>query len=537
MQGLNQQNQMRDQQQAIAQGYNTAYQNAQQAQQFGANLGLQGLQGQLAGYGQAGQAAGTLGQLGQTQFGQQQAINQAQQQVGAVQQAQAQQGLDLNYQNFLAQKNYPYQQLGYMSDMLRGLPLSQTSQTMYQAPPNLGSQLGGLGMTALGIYGMSGGFGSGKKRGGKIKAMKKGGKIGYATGGDISLMSTQELTQLLDNPEITPMEADAIQEQLMLRQRMENNPEAGKIMSGQGVDSIPTGDTVPLNMAGGGIIAFAGKGSSQVKDEDEQFYKDYEKSLLESIKNRTAAMSTGDPFAESKAKEAQIQEQLGNINKYSPFQALAQTGLATMAGDSPYALRNIGLGGLEGLKSYSQSKSEADKLNQLLLQQGVEREKSKFGRDTALLGSEQTALGQLIGRKYAADQAAATRALAQSSRESTELTRAQTTYNSLYNNAFDNLTKSAKPGAPNYKKYKEDPDALAADARKIAMGQLAPDLRTKLGMVPQSDAPTIPPPTNKPAATGFPVIVDGKTYNFPTKEAALTFKQKAQAANPKSVIQ
>ena len=101
---------------AIGSGYQNAFQAAQQAQQFGANLGLQGMQGALQGYGQAGQAAGTLGQLGQTQFGQQQAINQARQQVGAIQQAQAQQGLDLAYQDFLKQRNYPYQQLAFMSD-------------------------------------------------------------------------------------------------------------------------------------------------------------------------------------------------------------------------------------------------------------------------------------------------------------------------------------------------------------------------------------------------------------------------------------
>jgi hypothetical protein len=106
---------------AIGSGYQNAFQAAQQAQQFGAGLGLQGLQGQLQGYGQANQAAGTLGQLGQTQYGQQMGINQAQQQVGAIQQAQAQQGLDTAYQDFLKQKNYPYQQLAFMSDMTRGI--------------------------------------------------------------------------------------------------------------------------------------------------------------------------------------------------------------------------------------------------------------------------------------------------------------------------------------------------------------------------------------------------------------------------------
>ena len=46
MNSLNAQNQMLAQNQLISQGYNTAFQNAQQAQQFGANLGLQGQQAQ-----------------------------------------------------------------------------------------------------------------------------------------------------------------------------------------------------------------------------------------------------------------------------------------------------------------------------------------------------------------------------------------------------------------------------------------------------------------------------------------------------------
>jgi hypothetical protein len=43
-----------------------------------------------------------------------------------------------------------------MSDMLRGLPLSQQTQTMYQAPPSTASQLAGLGTAAYGAYKMFG---------------------------------------------------------------------------------------------------------------------------------------------------------------------------------------------------------------------------------------------------------------------------------------------------------------------------------------------------------------------------------------------
>jgi hypothetical protein len=134
-----------------ATGAQNAFQNAQQAQQFGANLGLQGMS-------TAGQNAATLGQLGQTQYGQQMGISQAQMQAGAQQQAAEQNRLNQQYQEFANQQNYPYKQLGFMSDILRGAgQLSTTAgQQMYQAPPSTASQLGGLATAGIGglMYGL-----------------------------------------------------------------------------------------------------------------------------------------------------------------------------------------------------------------------------------------------------------------------------------------------------------------------------------------------------------------------------------------------
>jgi hypothetical protein len=127
-------------------GMQTAFEQARQAQQFGADLGLRGAATGL-------QAAGQLGQLGQTQFGQQKDVIQGQLSAGEQQRALEQQRLQQAYQDFQAQRQYPYQQLSFMSDMLRGLPLSQQAQQMYQAPPSMLSQVGGLGLTAYGLFG------------------------------------------------------------------------------------------------------------------------------------------------------------------------------------------------------------------------------------------------------------------------------------------------------------------------------------------------------------------------------------------------
>lgn len=116
----------------------------EQSRQFGAGYGLQGVQQQLA-------AAQQLGALGQTQFAQQQQAMQAQAAAGAQQQQREQAALDQAYQDFLSQRGQPYQQLSFMSDILRGGPLSQTTYQQYQAPPSLLSQVGGLGLAAYGL--------------------------------------------------------------------------------------------------------------------------------------------------------------------------------------------------------------------------------------------------------------------------------------------------------------------------------------------------------------------------------------------------
>ena len=133
-----------------ATGLQKAFEDAQQAQQFGSTLGLQGAQTGI----QAGQ---TLGQLGTAEQQADLARLQAQEQAGGRTQAEQQAALDMAYQDFLAQQRYPYSQLGFMSDLLRGSAnLAQTGgRAVYEAPPSALSQIGGLGLSALGMYNLA----------------------------------------------------------------------------------------------------------------------------------------------------------------------------------------------------------------------------------------------------------------------------------------------------------------------------------------------------------------------------------------------
>ena len=122
-----------------------AQQMGEQSRQFGANLGLQGLQQAMAG-------AQTLGGLGTAQQDAQLRRLQAQGAVGAEQRGYQQQLLDQAYGDFLRQRDYPMEQLGYFSNLMRGIPVGLSStQTAYAAPPSVASQLTGAGLSGLAL--------------------------------------------------------------------------------------------------------------------------------------------------------------------------------------------------------------------------------------------------------------------------------------------------------------------------------------------------------------------------------------------------
>jgi hypothetical protein len=124
-----------------ASGTQAAYENAQQ--QFNAQqaMGLNYLQQQLG-------AAGILGDLGQRQYGQEMGINEALLRAGQEQRGVEQQYLDSMREAYAERQNYPYKNLAFMSDLVRGTPLTEASRSFYQAPGSLAGQVAG---TALGL--------------------------------------------------------------------------------------------------------------------------------------------------------------------------------------------------------------------------------------------------------------------------------------------------------------------------------------------------------------------------------------------------
>lgn len=179
-------------------------------------------------------------------------------QLGALQQQQAQRPLDIAYQDFLTQKNYPYQQLSYMSNLVRGTPMGMSTQSqVYQAPGSLTGQLAGLGIGAMGLKSL-GMF----AEGGSVDAYADGGSVTdkfndpSALLGEMDKLSDEQLQQILQSP-VTPAEAQAAQQELAQRASERRGMSAA-------FNQLPSGNQQNMiRAAGGGILAFAGDEKDQ----------------------------------------------------------------------------------------------------------------------------------------------------------------------------------------------------------------------------------------------------------------------------------
>ena len=233
------------------QQFNTEQQLGEQSRQYGAGLGMQGLQTALSG-------ASQLGGLGSTQFGQQKDVLGLQSVAGAQQQAQEQAKLSQGYEDFLAKEKYPYQQLEFMSNIMRGTPYGTTT-SMYSPGPSTGSTLLGAG-TSLAGAAMLGGWKPWTGRsGGLADAYAAGGSVDSPDNvqsiadnlSDAQLQQAAAMAQARGDKE----QADIIQQEMASRAALRSGAPA--MPEDQGIGQLPAGD---MNYANGGIIAFADGG-------------------------------------------------------------------------------------------------------------------------------------------------------------------------------------------------------------------------------------------------------------------------------------
>jgi hypothetical protein len=236
-------------------------------------MGLQGVQGAQNAYNLGLQGANTLTNIGNAQFAQQMSIADAQMRAGAAQQAQAQRGLDIPYQEYQEQLNYPYKQLAFQSDMFRGLPLSQSATTMYQNTGAMMPQILGAGIAAYGAT-----AGRGAKEGGMVK--------GYAAGGGVqvdprALSSVSpaslpsKLSRLSDDQLMAyartvkdPAAREEVQAEMQRRAEMRQSQQATQAQEAQAQEAPSGIGQQPMMAAGGGIVALNGRDGSTANDPD-----------------------------------------------------------------------------------------------------------------------------------------------------------------------------------------------------------------------------------------------------------------------------
>jgi uncharacterized protein YoaH (UPF0181 family) len=149
-------------------------------------------------------------------------------------------------------------QLGFLSNMLRGLPMQSQTTQLYQAQPSSLQQ--GIGLLGAGASL----YGAGRAEGGAIK-MAEGGITGYKYGGAIpepklesmaDSLSVAQLQQRIKDPALTPGERQVFQEALAAKQQT--------AARSSGIAAAGGGLFDTMGYAGGGILAFAGEDESLV---------------------------------------------------------------------------------------------------------------------------------------------------------------------------------------------------------------------------------------------------------------------------------
>ena len=412
--------------QMIGQGYNNAFGQAQQAQQFGANLGLQGQQAQLGALqGQLG-AANQLAGLGGQQLQAQQGIYNLQNQLGGQQQTQQQNMINQAVQNYATAQQYPFMQLGILNSMLRGLPMQQSSTQMYQAPPSTLAQLGSLGSIGLGAYGAMNPQTASTKEGGLLSIKR------MAAGGNAIPMksySDQQLNNVVRSP-VSSLMADIYARSLLKDHAyLKSNPMAANLISQQqmpqalpppemmanaapmrtGLDNIGTGEMT--QMAGGGLLAFADEGIVPTPDTTSiPRKKSGEIDWNEMYARNVIQGSNMGVDKGAKQEMDAIRAQITQRDKDKWNYGLMKGGFKGLQSTSPYAA--VGLGTLgEGVLDYvGKEDTESATDRRKLLEQVVEGDKADQARNiqernalsSAIVSENNKAIG-IAGIKSNAD--------------------------------------------------------------------------------------------------------------------------------------
>jgi len=345
------------------------------------------------------------------------AINQLQNQYGGQQQAQAQRGLDLGYQDFLNQQNYPYKQIGFMSDLVRGLPLGQQSTaSMYQAPPSTLQTVGALGMGAYGASQLMG-----RAEGGQVSS--------YAGGGEVNAMNDQnqmadavdkltdeQLQQIIQNPS-SAAELQAAQLELATRASERGGLAGAYNMAQGGVVAFEDGGFVQtpsgLNVLESEVGGYGGNADEIESEGNQNVYDEILQEFLGQMragKSRKGITLRNDTQMEADtiARLGRLQNTLGGDKTYTDIQkqisdmrgenegslregkglAALQAAGAMLQGND--AIRGIGAAGSAFASSYAPALAAKRKADQSFTEMNINLAKAQRAEKAGLLKEADT---------------------------------------------------------------------------------------------------------------------------------------------------
>ena len=139
--------------QISSKGLQDSFANAQQMFEGDRQAGFTGRGQQMQAYSGLGQMAGQMAGLGgQEQSMQYERLAQMEA-AGQRQRGLQQAGMDMGYQDFQRQNQYPQEQINWMSNILNALPQQQNmTQSTFQQQPGLFQSVLGTGVAGLGMY-------------------------------------------------------------------------------------------------------------------------------------------------------------------------------------------------------------------------------------------------------------------------------------------------------------------------------------------------------------------------------------------------
>ena len=228
-----------------------------------------------------------------TEFGQQMDTTQVLNTLGGQQQQLGQRQLDQQYADFQAQRDYPYQQLGFLSDILRGV--SGSTRTMYSSQPQASGlqQLAGLGTAAAG-------FGKLFKEGGIVEAYAAGGAIAQPQQltAQLSQMSDQALQGYAkmhkDDPYTVSLAIAESRRRQQLRQAAANaqdvEPKQGTVIERE-LEGIAAA-APQIEYADGGLVSYADGGAlEEQRMSDREGIAKFGRAVWEQMKRAGAAIA------------------------------------------------------------------------------------------------------------------------------------------------------------------------------------------------------------------------------------------------------